>query len=138
MSKQRIKSSEVEVHMGKLLHQLADWYGGSYATFAESIDRSDRWFYTNIKEERLDRKNILNICGKLGIPESYFEGKFELPLRNLVNEPPAVYQAQYVHMEEENKKLKEENRKLLDEIRHLHERLIVKLDEKIQAHDSEH
>lgn len=126
-----------EIHMGKLLKRLAEWYGDSNADFVNAIKRSEKWFYDNIKLERLDSKNILNIYKKLGIPESYWEGKYELPARGIVNEPQVSYQAMKIQLEEENRKLKEENRKLLEEIRHLHERLIVKLDEKIQEHDNE-
>lgn len=112
-----------ELHMGKLLEKLYARDGGTQVEFAEKFDRSDKWLQLLIGKKIISQKNIDLICGKLGIPTSYFEGKYELPLTG-VSEPETIYKSRNAELEKTVRELKDENLKLLRKLTDAQEEII--------------
>lgn len=96
------------VHHGKLLKSLAEWWGGYVRDFPKQFGKSYQWYNLAVKDERISNKNINAICRAFNIPVAYFEGTYELPLKNTVAEPDVSYNKHVVDLKKENDLLKEQ------------------------------
>lgn len=118
-----MKPSSKQTH-GELLRKLLTWYPKTIREFAIAVDYSEKKIYELKKQERLPEKTLLKISRGINIPLSYWEGKYELPLKGTGED------SQYKDiLKIENDKLKTENIELSRVVRKLQEKIIEMQDQ---------
>lgn len=86
---------------GELLRELYHWSGDrNQAEFVKRFGLSRAWYNNAVKWDIIPEKEKAAICKAFHIPREYFEEKFDLPIRSVVEEPRESY-ANTIQLEQE-------------------------------------
>lgn len=115
-------------HQGQLLKELVEWLNMSQQEFGDSIGLSRIWVRDSYKDERIIRKNLLNISRVHNVPLDYWEGKVALELvPTKASEPPGEYSSL-------NNPLQEKVNQLQNELYEAQKKIISLQEELLKYH----